>query len=391
MKAKIILLFALGLPGMLFAQFESLLFPYQNPNHTGILVDSVVLPVGNFKTMTYQYEVSSGTWRLAEQTITEREGSRITKTFRTIYQTNNNTNTYVTTYDYVSNKLRTISNYAKLANSNDTTLTGRDTFYYNDDVVVMRHSNMISPPRSTTEYIYDSLNRFAGSQLKINDTTIRNITYLSYFEVEEFHQNLPQRLSKFAYNIYDSFFVHKNDIGYEFYRYDSLNRLTSKLNYHFNEQLGDYRLFDTIRVIYNSYNNPKELQRWTNAINAKNWLTTYTYNDEQILTEITLEEENGNPISRIIYTNDLTLGNSDMLEKEISIHIYPNPTTFMFEIHCTKDVQIEQIALFTISGSKAMEISKPEKQIEINQLPAGLYFVELETNKGKVHRRLVVN
>jgi hypothetical protein len=390
MKTKIILLCALSLPGMLFAQFESFRVPYQNPNHTGILLDSLVLPVGNFKTMTYQYEVSSGTWRLAEQNITEREGSKIIKTFRTIYPTNNNTITYITTYDY-ADKLRTISNYAKLANSNDTSLTGRDTFHYNNDVVVMRHSSMISPPRTTTEYIYDSLNRFTGSRLNIYDTTIRNITYMSYFEVDEFHQNLPKRISKFSYSIYDTFFVHKNDVGYEFYRYDSLNRLTSKLNYLFSKPLSNYILMDTIKVIYNSYNNPTELLRWTNAINVQNRITTYTYNDEQILTEVFEREENGQPRTRIIYTTDISTGKNEIELNSVAVNIYPNPATSMFEIHTTDDVRIAHVTLFTISGSRAMEISKPAKQIEINQLPAGLYFVEMETNKGKVHKRLVVN
>ncbi len=377
----------MDLPGMLFAQFDIVRLPYQNPNHIGILLDSAVLPAGNFKSMTYTYDAPSEMWWLSSETITERENSRITKTIRTNYPT---TSKFITTYDYEGGKLRTISNYSKPSNSADTVLSGRDTFYYNNDVIVLRHTVFTSPTKFATEYLYDTLNRQIETRFALYDSTLTNFAFMGYYDVNAFQENNPQRLTQYVYQIFDTFYVHRNETGYVMYQYDSLNRLTSKSTFAFFEHLGDYIQRDSIWVKYNSNGNPEEMLLWTNAINVQNRITTYTYNDEQILTEVFEGEENGQPRTKTIYTTDLSTGKNEIELNIVAVNIYPNPATSMFEIHTTDDVQIAHITLFTISGSRAMEISKPEKQIEINQLPAGLYFVEIETNKGKVHRRLVV-
>lgn len=388
MKTIIIFLYAMGLPGMLFAQFDMFRLPYQNPNHIGILLDSAVLPSGNFKAMTYTYDATSEIWRLSSETITERENSRITKTIRTNYPS---TNKFITTYDYEGGKLRTISNYSKPSNSNDTVLSGRDTFYYNNDVIVLRHTVITAPPKLATQYLYDTLKRKIETRIEIYDSSFANIAFIGYFEVNAFQENNPHRLTQYAYEIFDTFFVHRKETGYVTFQYDNLNRITSKASFSFIEPLGDYIQRDSIWIKYNSNGNPEEMLLWTNEINVQNRITTYTYNDEQILTEVFEREENGQPRTKTIYTTDLSTGKNEIELNSVAVNIYPNPATSIFEIHTTDDVQIAHITLFTISGRRAMEISKPVKQIEINQLPAGLYFVEIETNKGKVHRRLVVN
>jgi hypothetical protein len=389
-KSTICFLLTLALPFCASAQFDNFRLPYQNPNHIGLLLDSAVLPAGNFKTMIYQYEASTGIWRLSDQIITEREGSRITKTIHTRYPVNNNPSVLVTTFDYAGEKLLTITSYSKSSNTNDTVLNSRDTFYYNNDAIVMRHGTLTLPPRIATEYIYDTMDRFAGSRLVVYDTTLSDITFVGYFEVDDFFQNQPVRLSKYSYIIPDTFFVHKDYNGYEIYRYDSLNRLTSKLSYFFNPFFGDNLLIDTIRVIYNSNNNPAQMLRWINVTNVKNRITSYSYNNDQILTEVLEQEENGNPLSRITYTTDLTLGTSDLVAQRISLKLYPNPAKSTVAILADSDIQIESITLYTINGKRIMEITKPASEIAIKHLAPGLYFAEITSNRGNVNKRLVV-
>jgi len=73
----------------------------------------------------------------------------------------------------------------------------------------------------------------------------------------------------------------------------------------------------------------------------------------------------------------------------MEIQLYPNPANELFFISSAKNVYIEQVKIYsTTKLIKAIE-TKTIDVIEIPtmDLPSGIYFIELQTEKGVVDGR----
>jgi trimeric autotransporter adhesin len=72
------------------------------------------------------------------------------------------------------------------------------------------------------------------------------------------------------------------------------------------------------------------------------------------------------------------------------ITTYPNPTTSLFTIN-TQDVKIKQINIYNIIGETIQQIITNNKQqiIDLAEQPNGIYFVEIQTEKTTMRKKVI--
>ncbi len=93
------------------------------------------------------------------------------------------------------------------------------------------------------------------------------------------------------------------------------------------------------------------------------------------------------------------VGISEIDPEDVTVKIYPNPTTGLFSIkNGTVNIEgvklpMKSIALFDLFGrSVHHSIGKPvnsSTNIDISHLPAGIYIVKIATEKGEITRKIV--
>ena len=73
------------------------------------------------------------------------------------------------------------------------------------------------------------------------------------------------------------------------------------------------------------------------------------------------------------------------------IEIYPNPATNEFTL-TTKNQQLKTIHIYNVLGEEVLKLERiatSEKAIDISSWKAGVYFVEVETEKGLVRKKVI--
>lgn len=75
--------------------------------------------------------------------------------------------------------------------------------------------------------------------------------------------------------------------------------------------------------------------------------------------------------------------------KNIDFAIYPNPATDYFHVKTTADDY--QINLYNTIGQKVKHNVHSEGTIDVQDLPRGIYLVEIETTFGKTTKKIIIN
>ncbi|GAA4891859.1 hypothetical protein GCM10023311_15340 [Flaviramulus aquimarinus] len=70
------------------------------------------------------------------------------------------------------------------------------------------------------------------------------------------------------------------------------------------------------------------------------------------------------------------------------LSLYPNPANNQFTIQLSNNLQLQNVNIYNSLGQ--FLISDKNRILKINNLSPGMYFVEIETNKGKVSKKLMV-
>lgn len=78
------------------------------------------------------------------------------------------------------------------------------------------------------------------------------------------------------------------------------------------------------------------------------------------------------------------------IEATITFSVFPNPASESLQVTTIEDVKIEGLKIHTLNGQKVKE-SKKESTIQIADLPNGLYFIQVETNKGISTQKFIKN
>jgi hypothetical protein len=76
-------------------------------------------------------------------------------------------------------------------------------------------------------------------------------------------------------------------------------------------------------------------------------------------------------------------------DTEYELLIYPNPAKEILFFEVNNDIQILSISLFNMLGSKILEINNPVNELNLNEINTGVYFINIETNKGKLIKRFL--
>jgi len=81
-----------------------------------------------------------------------------------------------------------------------------------------------------------------------------------------------------------------------------------------------------------------------------------------------------------------TVGLEENSTLENSIQLYPNPVKDVLNINTTS--QLQRVRIFTIDGKLQLE-SQNSTNIDVSHFQAGLYLIEMTTDKGVVTKRLI--
>lgn len=85
-------------------------------------------------------------------------------------------------------------------------------------------------------------------------------------------------------------------------------------------------------------------------------------------------------LSGVLSSDSFVLENTSM---------YPNPTNKEFTVRLSENIQFKKLRIYTTLGKYLLESSK--KEVNIESLSKGLYFVEITTDQGKATKKLLVN
>lgn len=69
------------------------------------------------------------------------------------------------------------------------------------------------------------------------------------------------------------------------------------------------------------------------------------------------------------------------------VYLYPNPVSSTLQIKTSKTISFNQATVYSIFGKRILETS--EKQLNLQKLSEGIYFVEVETDEGSVIKKIV--
>jgi len=176
--------------------------------------------------------------------------------------------------------------------------------------------------------------------------------------------------------------------------YDSDNNLLTELRQSWKNDLWVNGLLK--RMIYDKNGNgiSSESLRWineswqpTNNSPAMSYPTTWIslhYNNMQNSFGMHYRDK---LTASYIKVSDLITGVEPILEPELnSVSVYPNPTTGELKIE-NGELLIKDIRIFDMSGISVFNTQ--QTTFDVSHLPAGLYFVQITTEKGIVMRKVV--
>ena len=98
-------------------------------------------------------------------------------------------------------------------------------------------------------------------------------------------------------------------------------------------------------------------------------------------------EPNGN---MPIFINGGTAGIRPPLED--AVRVFPNPAQGLLYVELKDDYQGEQVSMYNSLGEKVLQQTLPQQlnKIELTDLPAGIYLLKVNTERGEISKRVVL-
>jgi uncharacterized repeat protein (TIGR03803 family) len=78
---------------------------------------------------------------------------------------------------------------------------------------------------------------------------------------------------------------------------------------------------------------------------------------------------------------------SNLLNNQISI--YPNPVQGLIYIDKNLDVKINKLSIYNIVGGLVKQFKPSQTELQINELPTGVYLLKIETNQGNISKKII--
>jgi hypothetical protein len=94
-------------------------------------------------------------------------------------------------------------------------------------------------------------------------------------------------------------------------------------------------------------------------------------------------------ITNTVSTEIVNLGIDEHTSLANQIIVYPNPAGDELKIHLTDGVVLEGVKIYNIQGRELQSFQGNGQTFNVSNLESGMYFLEIETNRGTVNRRLI--
>jgi len=146
-----------------------------------------------------------------------------------------------------------------------------------------------------------------------------------------------------------------------------------------NDPITEVRIFDAGGTLI-------ETLSVTTPINEQ---TFFGFIADEPISRVELEGANGSGelFGNFLFGADcLVIGIDDNLLSQVSL--FPNPATDFVSIQLPNTVEMKSIAVYDVLG-KVVANSATNNQINVSQLNAGVYMVNIETNQGTVTKKII--
>ncbi|WP_340935902.1 leucine-rich repeat domain-containing protein [Polaribacter haliotis] len=250
---------------------------------------------------------------------------------------------------------------------------------------------------TSLETLYLNSNKITSLPREMSNMLALKTVYLQNNEIEG---NLPDFTN--ATNL-TSLYVNSNkfqfgDFEDEFTNYQNLQTFSystqAKVGVEEAIDFGDG--FDkTLEAVVSGTNNTYQwYKNWSPITDATN--STYEIKDatssdaafyycvvsNTVITGLTIETE------RITLNYDATLNTEDVSFSD-KIKLYPNPVNDLLQIKNSDNLKISTIMIFNVLGKKVKVIRNPENAIDVSDLSKGIYFLNINSENGKIVKRIV--
>ena len=100
-------------------------------------------------------------------------------------------------------------------------------------------------------------------------------------------------------------------------------------------------------------------------------------------SDLLLTEYGGNRIRKI---TNVTLNSSDFQANNLKFSLYPNPVQDILNIE--SETEVKSVEIYSLQGQKVQTATS--KTFEVNNLPAGVYFVKVENVEGAIATKKLI-
>ena len=90
--------------------------------------------------------------------------------------------------------------------------------------------------------------------------------------------------------------------------------------------------------------------------------------------------------SNLEYINP-NLGSNDLTYLENAISLFPNPTSGQVQLNISNDIEVINLKLYNVLGQQITIVAN--NTIELSFLPAGLYYLQVDTNLGTITKTVI--
>ena len=84
----------------------------------------------------------------------------------------------------------------------------------------------------------------------------------------------------------------------------------------------------------------------------------------------------------------------DIFLKEDDIKVYPNPSNGLFNVEIENseiETSFQHYQIYSLEGKKIQEKSIFSKQIQLNTMPKGCYYLKIQFSKGIYIKKIIIN
>jgi hypothetical protein len=89
------------------------------------------------------------------------------------------------------------------------------------------------------------------------------------------------------------------------------------------------------------------------------------------------------------YSKTIAVVNSDLIEENSSLVVYPNPVKDQFQIKFSDESIAEEVQIYSVFG-QLISIEKNKQIIDISGLSTAPYLLQIRKNDGQVFRKLII-